>query len=123
MLNDWMYQGYRSFSHSGTCITTPSSAICPGGRSMAAGIRNTHEVWNEESRAVRTVNVCEAEAPTARTKNVDQLELSPPILSTKGTATHIAAMPTATPYTAADAGSPRWRRGSSTVLTRRSVGM
>ena len=31
-------------------MTTPSSATSSGGRSIAAGIRNTHDVWNAVSR-------------------------------------------------------------------------
>ena len=55
MLKLCMYQAYRSFSHSGMCMRMPSSATSSGGRSIAAGIRKTHEVWNAVSRAVRTV--------------------------------------------------------------------
>ncbi len=55
MLKLWMYQAYRSFSHSGTCITTATSTTSSGGNSIAAGMRNTQEVWNAVSRAVRTV--------------------------------------------------------------------
>jgi len=45
MLNVWMYQAWRVFSHSGRCWTTLSSATSSGGSIMIAGIRNTIDVW------------------------------------------------------------------------------
>jgi hypothetical protein len=72
MLKIWMYQALRFFSHSGMCWTTPISTTSSGGRSIAAGMRNTIVVWYDWFRGVRTTNSCATAAIAPRMKNVVQ---------------------------------------------------
>ena len=78
-------------------MTTPISATSSGGSSIAAGIRKTHEVWKDESFAVRTVYVWLAAAPAARIPNVAQPVVCAFRRRMKGTAAASAATATTDP--------------------------
>src|SRR5919108_526748 len=74
MLKLWMYQGYRTFSHSGMCWTTPTRATSSGGRRIAAGMRKTIVVWYDWSRGVRTTKSCATAAHVASDQLADDQE-------------------------------------------------
>src|SRR6266508_6504098 len=96
MLNDWMYQGYRCLSQSGTCCTTPISTTSSGGSNSAPAIRNAVEVWYDWSRIVRTTKSCATAAQPESTRKAVQPCVCVVIRGTSGTAATSVAAATAT---------------------------
>src|SRR5918911_4646302 len=86
MLNVWLNQAFRFFSHSGTCWTRPISAMNSGGRIIAAGIRKTIVVWYDWLRGVRTTNSCATAAVAAKTMNVGHPRASGLMCASSGNA-------------------------------------
>ena len=98
MLNVWMYQASRDFSHSGMCCTTPISATSSGGSRSAAAIRKTIEVWYEWSRIVVTPKSCAIPAHAARMRKVGQPCVWMPSLAIGGIAANAVAAATTAKY-------------------------
>src|SRR3954463_4557189 len=64
-----MYQGYRTFSHSGMCWATTTSGSSQVGSKSTAGTSTTIVVWYDWSRGVDTGNSCASAAPIAINAN------------------------------------------------------